>query len=991
MLLFPLNCTSELMADSSVPPLGDSADGDDTSSPSPEWCAEQWSVLCEVLDVSDPTEVVPRVRALQDETDASPPGPVTDAFEEMQAQLETLRDRNAELLEYLKSSTDTSPPPADGADDNALHPDTEALLDQLDASSLTEAAERVESLTEQIDHLYREKEQLAEAGLMSAEEALDEIDRLQKKCDRLDDQTPSPQPSPDAAGPSLASLDLDSKEDVEAARALAEEADAALGTVVEQFEGDSSSPDASDRDFLATLRSLRSRATTLRSEATSLAASTEVADVLGIETAEDAHELEQIVRRMSDTLDALRDHRDTLMDELGVAAPQDVLALVRSLEDQLREFYDAQTQSTGDQLAAQIEEVLGISSVEEAHELETLVHRMNQRLEEVSSAHEELQEAGYDPETALATINSMEEQLVSLYGEREEDRPESSADEALVDAVTNVLGLSTPAEVRQMNESVRRMSEHLDALRADHQALADAGLTAEDALLMLENMGEQLSTLYDARDERSEALLSQIDALTDTLGVKAARTDVPQDALEHVLNEVDALTTAAQAAVPDHESPTGLADALQVLLSNAATNGTPPDRAAGDAPTAIQDVLGISTVEEAEDLAAVAENMSEQLEALYADRETLQEVGVTSVESAVQMIKSMSAQLDELYEEQEMLQGRPAPAEVEQQDTFEQLAALYSEQEKLERALGISEADEVIEMVEALTAQLEDVYSDREVPSGSTDASASVSPPDVSVPNGTEPPHNGSDRNGSARPERLTKTPVFASMRDQLESLYEEKEALLDMGIDDARTAAGRIDTLEARLSSLQHEHEQCRDRLEYLKRELGTTDVEEIVDMIGAVPADDDADTSGRETAPSPAASDTGDDEPTPVVLPEETLNDIDDLPEEALDDLSVGAVRLDADGMIEYLNDAALSLPGLDTVADRSELLGEFFFQAVPSTSNTLFLNRFRTGVDREQMDVRFPYTFVSPDQPPTAFYVHLYRSGPAGANWILLRPAR
>ena len=55
-----------MMTDSSDPPSDGSAADDSASAPSPQWCAKQWSVLCDVLDVSDPTEVVPRVKAAYD-------------------------------------------------------------------------------------------------------------------------------------------------------------------------------------------------------------------------------------------------------------------------------------------------------------------------------------------------------------------------------------------------------------------------------------------------------------------------------------------------------------------------------------------------------------------------------------------------------------------------------------------------------------------------------------------------------------------------------------------------------------------------------------------------------------------------------------------------------------------------------------------------------------------------------------------------------------
>jgi PAS domain-containing protein len=959
------------MADSSAPKHRGSPAGSSESSPSAEWYAEQWSVLCDELDVSAPSEVVPKVRALSAGGGEAPgPGQVKEAFEEMHEQLESLWERNAELLDHLESTPDAS---ASSSSGDALQPGTEALLDQLDAASLKEARTRVDGLKEQLDTLYHEKETLAEAGLMSAAEALDEIDRLQKKCDRLQGEQPGSPPAPSTEAPDgLDRLNLDGPDAARSALALAHEADAALAEALREL-GVSSAPADVDPDALDdTLRALRDRATALRDHAGSVQAGAEVAQTLGLDSAEQAQELEQIVRRMSNTLDELRSERAELMDELGVVAPDDVLDLVRSLEHQLVEFYESQSQSPGDRLAETIEKVLGISTVEEAEELEALVHRMNERLDAARAKHETLAAAGYDPETALATIQNMEEQLVSLYEERDEAL--SSDDPSLEEAAHDILGLTSPADVRQLDQSVRQLTEQFDALQAEHQALTEAGLTAEDALLMLDNMSKQLSSLYADREEQQQALTDQIQALCDTLGL-APPDAPPESALAALTEEARTLLTEARASLPDREAPADLAGILHSLAEEVPSSG---DGALGpEASTPIQDVLGISSVEEARDLASVVETMTEQLDSLYADREQLHELGLSSVESAVEMIQSMSAQLDELYEEQEWLQDRSSPGPAQQQDTFEQLATLYSEQEKLERALGVSDADAVIKMVEALADQLETLYSDREADFRANEAPAAATDP---------PPAEAAPSASTTGPRRSHPEHVLLSMRDQLEALYQEKEALLSMGIDDAREAAGRIDELEARLSTLKHEHQQCRGRLEQLEDELGTTNVDKIVEMVDAVPdVFDDPPADAPEATRDITAIDDA-----PSLLPEASAPRLDALSSSALDDLSVGVLRLDDDGVIQYLNDAALALPGLHTAEAPSEWRGEMLFQAVPSTSNTLILNRFRSGVEKGKMDARFPYTFVSPQHPPTAFFVHLYRADASGANWLLFRPA-
>lgn len=242
------------------------------------------------------------------------------------------------------------------------------------------------------------------------------------------------------------------------------------------------------------------------------------------------------------------------------------------------------------------------------------------------------------------------------------------------------------------------------------------------------------------------------------------------------------------------------------------------------------------------------------------------------------------------------------------------------------------------------------------------------------------PPASTGD--GSPIPSSSTLQRTVCSMQAQLESLYAEKEALLTIGIDDGREAAGRLDELKARVTVLQHRNEQQRQLLERLKETIGTLDVDEVAQMTtSAVDANRSASAPSSETS-SPTTN------PAAVParpLPSATLDQLDHMTDEALNDLSVGALRLDDEGRIEYVNEAGLQLPGLD--GDRPSLEGTSLFRLVPSTSNTLFLTPFRKGVQTGQMDVCFSYTFVSADTSPAAFVVHLYRAGPSQANWLLL----
>jgi len=124
---------------------------------------------------------------------------------------------------------------------------------------------------------------------------------------------------------------------------------------------------------------------------------------------------------------------------------------------------------------------------------------------------------------------------------------------------------------------------------------------------------------------------------------------------------------------------------------------------------AIQDALDVEA-SPAETVATI-ESISEQLESLYEEREVLSRAGVSDATEAVRLIETIRQQLDEMYKERDQDAGGENP--------FGQI----------QRELGVSDPDSVIEMVESMDTQKSDVTSS--VPDGNEfdESVLSSSPP----------------------------------------------------------------------------------------------------------------------------------------------------------------------------------------------------------------------------------------------------------------------
>jgi photoactive yellow protein len=395
---------------------------------------------------------------------------------------------------------------------------------------------------------------------------------------------------------------------------------------------------------------------------------------------------------------------------------------------------------------------------------------------------------------------------------------------------------------------------------------------------------------------------------------------------------------------------------------------------------------------------------------------SLRDAGFDRPEFAVQAIDSMEEQLEELYSEKEATEDLNATDVPQNGDTFDQLRILLAREEKLQRKLGISDPDDVAEMVEGLTEQLEDLYLDRDA----------EQPPDSIFGRPSEP-SNDIERVleselGTSDPEAVVE--MMEGLTDQLDVLYENQEQLSAYGIEgidhalavienmeaqltelyDERhqaaeendvptldAAAARLNELEKQLSTLndekarlQRKRDQLQSQFDELENELGTGKPEVITELVHSLEAQLDELYETREQDSGGSSSPEGDTPP----LSEDTRARLPDMDPEALNALSVGLFRVDERGVVEWANEQALRWPDVN-VDTPDALVGDHFFKNVaPATANDLFQGRFADGIEAGAMDEHFFYSYVGARAAVTNLMVHLYSSTDSSAHWIGFR---
>ncbi len=709
-------------------------------------------------------------------------------------------------------------------------------------------------------------------------------------------------------------------------------------------------------------------------------------------------EVEEVFRDMNEKIEKLRERNAALVEQVE----GDGGGGFRRGTEQLLEALDAPT----------------VDAAEER------VQQLNRRLEDFYQEKERLAEAGLSDATdALDAIEQLRAERDALRRERdqlqaERDRsapedgdaadpagPEEPApdDDMLPAEIGDILGIRTAEEAQELATLIDDMSSQLERLRRKHEKLDAVGLSVEGALTMIENMGNQLTDLYHHSDRAETSVTNRLgpqgdggpELLDDGLRRRIETlTDASLEAADDLTDVVPPLVDRLEALSEKHqplaeagleaEEAVALIETMKAQLDDLYRRvEDQPD--AADRLEAIEDVLGISTRQEAKELAELAEQMEDQLTVLYEEKNKLQDLGLSSIEDAVNMIESMESQLDDLYEDKKSL-GDTQLEDTEEQSTFQQLEALYAERQRLQQALGVSSAEDVIEMVETLTSQVEDLYTGRDAEVDPQERhEARLWPSDEA-----DAPDASSSTDPSADDASLT----VRSLERQLEALYREKETLLRRGLQSAEEAVARLQTQQQQIDGLRHENQTYEQRFDRLRSAFGTEQVSRIVDLVQALEAE--TGTSLAEVRPGPPdADDAPMDygvhiEATAPLLDADTLDRLDEMSDDALEALDVGAVQLRDDGTVAALNDAAFRLPDLPDQPDRTAVLGEHFFRDLaPSTDNGLFFGRFREGRRRGELDARFPYTFAGPSGA-AAFTVHLYRGPGRETTWLLFRPA-
>jgi photoactive yellow protein len=640
--------------------------------------------------------------------------------------------------------------------------------------------------------------------------------------------------------------------------------------------------------------------------------------------------------------------------------------------------------------ASLLREAVGASTPEQAQSFVRLIDRVHEQVRDRAAAHGT--DAGEAPDTGAETLQSISSYLDTLPAPG--DHAPTAEEAALPPEVGEILGIRTPDDARELESLIADLSARLDRLSQELNALDEADLSADAAVSMIENMEAQLVDLYHNTAGSLGAPDASPDGLDDGLRRRAlalteadaGTLDTPTAIVRRLTNRLEHLAEEQQvldeAGLDANEAVT-MIESMNVQLKDL-YRAQDEKADAAKRLAAIEDVLGISTREEAEELSEIARQMEDQLTAVYQEKEKLERLGLASIEDAVEMIENMDNQLAELYEDKEALQEVRIDGSADQ-STFQQLEALYAERERLQQALGVSSATDVIELVESLTTQINELYKGRD---------ADLDPDERHDSLLWEPDAGDS---GSSADEQAAPTPdtslTLSSMEHQLESLYREKEVLLHHGLSNAEEAVAQLQSQQKQLRILQRENRAYQQRFERLESKLGVANVSQVVALVQALQSE--ADVSLDEVRPAPNADGTAgyglDIEAASPFVDTETLDRLNDMTADELNSLSVGAVRLDDDGVVEMLNEAALQLPGLADVQDRSAVIGQnFFLELAPSTNNDLFHGRFQRGKRRGTLDARFPYTFTSPDDADAhPFEVHLYRPPNSTSTWLLYQP--
>jgi len=561
----------------------------------------------------------------------------------------------------------------------------------------------------------------------------------------------------------------------------------------------------------------------------------------------------------------------------------------------------------------------------------------------------------------------------------------------------DILGASSSGEV------LRRVQElQLDAMQ-EAATVAAASLDSDEAATLLDRVKSRIAHLR-SRTERWQALLADLDAETLT-EAQATVSDLRERLRQY---EEDAFSSQLPASLKN----AGISSADEALAMIESME------------TQLQELYEDKEMSaRAEDALAQefeGEDTYDQLQRLLAREERLQrELGVTSSEEVIEMVRGLATQLDELYADRDDDQ-RAAGTEPEKRSEHEQ---------QLENALGVSDPEDVIHMVNGLVQQLEELYDARERLSRvNLDDAESVITMVSNMEAQLEALYDEQVRMSEQGIESVDQAiSMIESMESQLEALYDERHSGNGSIPEEAQE---RVERLERKLDELTEEKQALLEQrealvagessMDTLERELGLSDPQHIVDLIESMQqqlqdvytdreTDEDRDSNAR-TSPAgegsaafaePGIQSSEGDSPDPTepamesakeiepVVPPDELDLLPRQSQQILDGMGYGIIRVDDEGRVGYANDAAAAvLPGVTGTAQESMIDRNFFFSLAPGANSSMFRGRFKSGVEAQDLNVLFPYTFIHPTEPAANLVVQLYRSE-RNENWILIRP--
>ncbi|MGE3908577.1 MAG: PAS domain-containing protein [Chloroflexota bacterium] len=114
------------------------------------------------------------------------------------------------------------------------------------------------------------------------------------------------------------------------------------------------------------------------------------------------------------------------------------------------------------------------------------------------------------------------------------------------------------------------------------------------------------------------------------------------------------------------------------------------------------------------------------------------------------------------------------------------------------------------------------------------------------------------------------------------------------------------------------------------------------------------------------------------------DTLSQLGTLTRDDIDQLEHGAIKVDDDGTILLYNRYEAQLSALDPATTEGK---KFFTQVAPCTNNRLFYGKFLEGIEDNELDVEFSYTFTY-RMRPTLVRIMMRRDAATRSTWIFVK---